>query len=76
MALAACIGAVLGDLARQGITGEKGRVLFRTSDGNWTVTTPPQVLIPAVLAGFPGTKWGVLRAAASAALIAGWTARR
>jgi hypothetical protein len=70
LAGAAFAGAAAGDLARQKMTGEQGRVVFKNSKGKWTVTTPPQVLIPAILAGFKAEKASLLRAAGTAAVIA------
>lgn len=67
---AACVGAAVGDLARQRFMGEKGQVFFRSSTGEWTINIPPQLLIPAVLAGFRGGERGMLRAAATGAMMA------
>jgi hypothetical protein len=64
-------GAAAGDLLRQRVTGEPGKVLFRTPDGDWSVEVTPQFLIPAVVAGLRADQRGLLRAAGTAALLAG-----
>jgi hypothetical protein len=69
LALAAFIGAAAADIARQRFAGEKGRVLFRTPSGEWTVNISPQILIPAVLAGLRADKAAPLRSAGTAAMM-------
>lgn len=68
--MAAWAGAAVADLARQQLAGAKGRVVFRTASGEWTVTTPPQILIPAVLGGLRFEQRGLLVAAGTAAILA------
>lgn len=71
LTLVAAAGAAAGDIIRQRLTGEKGRILFRTSSGEWTVNVTPQMLIPAVAAGYRAEERGLLRAFGMAALMAG-----
>jgi hypothetical protein len=70
LAAAAFAGAAAGDLVRQKMSGETGRVVFKNPKGDWTVTTPPQILIPAIFAGFMAEKYSLLRAAATAGIMA------
>jgi hypothetical protein len=70
LAAAAFAGAAAGDLARQRITGEMGQVVFKNAQGDWTVTPSPQILIPAILAGFRAEKSALLRSAGTAAVMA------
>jgi hypothetical protein len=70
LAGAAFAGAAAGDLARQRFMGEKGQVFSRSADGEWTISVPPQLLIPGVLAGLRGGERGILRAAAASAMMA------
>jgi hypothetical protein len=70
LAAAAFAGAAAGDLARQKMTGEKGQVINRNDKGEWTLTPSPQILIPAILAGFRAEKPAFIRTAGTAAVIA------
>ena len=63
-------GAAAGDLVRQRVNGEPGKILVQKPDGDWTVDVTPQFLVPAVLAGFRADERGLLRAAGTAAFLA------
>lgn len=69
LAGAAFVGAVVGDIVHQRVSGEQGRVLFRKTDGQWGVNLTPQMLLPAVMAGFRAKERGLMRAAGVAAFM-------
>lgn len=71
--LAALAGAALGDLLRQRLLGEAGRVIRRSPQGNWSFHVPPRAVLPAVWAGFRAEQRSLLIAAGTA-LLATFTA--
>jgi hypothetical protein len=71
LAGAAFAGAVAGDIVRQRVTGEEGRILVRKAGGDWSANVTPQMLLPAVMAGFRSKERGLLRAFAVAAFMSG-----